>query len=114
MERTHKTWGERICIFKNDLCEVSLLELVPKQRCSWHYHHSKYNLFYVIEGQLFIKTDWGIAQLDKGQIFTTKPLEKHEFQTASEPCKIIEIMYVQYSEEDIIRESLGGPLDESA
>ena len=110
MERTLKTWGEKANIFQNDLCEVSVLELVPNQRCSWHTHQTKWNLFYVVEGQLFIKTDWGVAQVDKGQVFTTRPGEIHEFQTADQPCKVIEVMYVQYDSEDINREILGGEI----
>ncbi len=112
MERTIKTWGEKANIFKNDLCEVSVLDLLPKQRCSWHYHQTKWNLFYVLEGQLFIKTHWGIAEINPGQVFTTRPREMHEFQTALKPCKVVEIMYVCYDPEDIERQELGGPIVE--
>ena len=108
MERTHGSWGEKLNIFCNDLCEVSILELVPNQRCSWHKHNAKYNLFYVLEGELFIKTDKGISRLKEGEFFTTRPLEMHEFQTASQYTKIMEIMYVKYDPEDIQRETLGG------
>jgi quercetin dioxygenase-like cupin family protein len=111
MERTIKTWGEKIIIFQNDQCEMSVLELLPRQRCSWHRHNSKYNKFYVLEGELFIKTDWGIATLRPGQVFTTRPLEWHEFQTAKESCKVIEVMYTKYDPEDIERETLGGPIE---
>jgi mannose-6-phosphate isomerase-like protein (cupin superfamily) len=110
MERTHGTWGEKWNIFQNDLNEVSILYLVPNQRCSYHSHNCKYNLFFVLEGQLFIKTDLGISTLEKGQIFTTKPGEMHEFQTAVKQTIIIEIMYVKYDPEDINRTELGGVL----
>ena len=111
MERTMKTWGEKKNIFQNDLCEVSVLDLVPNQRCSWHRHQTKFNTFYVIEGELFIKTEWGVAQLQAGQDFTTRPMEWHEFQTAKLPCKVIEVMYTQYDAEDIERETLGGSIE---
>jgi len=111
MERTIKTWGYKSNIFSNHLCEVSILDLVPYQRCSYHYHKSKWNLFYVIEGQLFIKTDTGIGEVNSGEVFTIRPGEFHEFQTSKEPCKAIEIMYVMYDSEDIEREELGGPVD---
>jgi len=110
MERTLKGWGEKNNIFCNDLCEVSVLSLVPKQRCSWHKHGAKSNLFYVIEGELFIVTEWGIAHLTEGQVFTTRPGEYHEFRTGDKPAKIIEIMSVRYDSEDIFRETLGGPI----
>ena len=112
MERTHGTWGSKLNMFRNDLCEVSILSLIPQQRCSWHKHASKFNLFYVLEGELFVKTDKGISRLGEGEFFTTRPSEMHEFQTATEQAKIIEIMYVQYDPEDIYRDELGGSLND--
>lgn len=111
MERTQKSWGERINLFQNDLCEVSILHLTPNQRCSWHRHITKFNQFYVISGRIKIKTDYGEALVERGQIFTTKPLEMHEFQTTDMPATVMEIMYVKYDPEDIQREDVGGPLD---
>jgi len=111
MERTHGSWGEKLNVFRNDLCEVSILNLVPNQRCSWHKHASKYNLFHVLEGELFIKTDKGISRLKEEGFFTTRPGEMHEFQTASKPAKIMEIMYVKYDPEDIQRETIGGSIE---
>ena len=112
MERNHKTWGSRCCLFRNDLCEVSILDLQPYQRCSWHSHRTKYNQFYVLRGELYIKTEWGVESVKEGQIFTVKPGEKHEFRTHAEQCLVQEIMYVTYDPEDIQRETLGGPLNE--
>ena len=114
MERTRKTWGERWLLFKNDLCEISYLELEPNRRCSWHYHKTKFNLFFVTEGELYIKLEDGIAKIEQFQIFTTKPDEMHEFQTHDKPAKILEIMYVQYEAADIMRDptQLGGKLNE--
>ena len=112
MERTLKTWGEKTLLKKNDLCEISLLELLPQKRCSWHCHNTKFNLFYVVDGMINIKTEDGIAKVRKGQNFTTRPGEKHEFQTEDLEATVIEIMYVQYDAEDINRENVGGPLVE--
>lgn len=114
MERTHKTWGEKWNIFQNDLCEASILYLKPGQRCSWHRHQTKFNQFFVIEGELFIKTDWGTTKIDKGQIFTTRPGEYHEFQTHNKACIAQEIMYVKYDPADIERKKLGGELNDKA
>jgi len=110
VERTQKTWGEKWNIFENDTCEVSILKLQPQQRCSWHRHQAKFNLFYVIGGTLYIKTDWGVSEVRQGEIFTTKPGEWHEFQTHDDDALIIEVMYVQYEAGDIERDKLGGPL----
>jgi len=110
MERTYKTWGEKWNIFQNDLCEVSVLYLRPMHRCSWHKHQAKFNLFFVIEGKLFVKTPDGTAEVNQGQIFTTRPGELHEFQTHSERAKVIEVMYVKYDPADIDRDIVGGAM----
>ena len=111
MERTHKTWGQKWTIFKNDSCEMSLLYLNPKQRCSWHKHKSKFNQFFVVTGDINIKHEWGITHVAQGQCFTTKPGELHEFQSTHVPATIIEVMFVQYDDADIQREKLGGPIE---
>jgi len=110
LERTRKTWGEKFNIFQNDLCEVSVLYLEPEKRCSWHSHKTKYNQFFVIEGELFIKLTDGLSRVGRNEIFTTRPGEMHEFQTQSSPAVVIEIMYVEYDAEDIDREEIGGDL----
>ncbi len=122
MEITRKTWGLKFNIFKNDLNEVSFLELDPNSRCSWHTHKTKYNLFFVVEGLVGIKTEFdmdgaktgtGITKLGPHEFFTTSPGERHEFQTYDVPARLIEIMYVRYDENDIERENIGGLRDES-
>jgi mannose-6-phosphate isomerase-like protein (cupin superfamily) len=110
MERSFKSWGEKVNIFINDLCEVSVLSLKPMQRCSWHRHQAKFNLFYVVDGHIRIKTADGVANVAKGQIFTTRPGEWHEFQSTEQPAQVIEVMYVQYDAGDIERRVIGGPL----
>jgi len=114
MERTRKTWGEKWNLFRNDLCEVSLLYLKPNRRCSYHKHQTKFNLFFVVTGKLFIKmhdgVEVGITEVLARQSFTTRPLEPHEFQTKKSPAIVIEIMYVKYDPKDIEREDQGGKL----
>jgi len=109
MERTYKTWGEKWNVFLNDLCEVSILYLKPHQRCSWHRHAAKFNQFFVIRGEVTIKTEWGDAVIQQGQIFTVRPGEWHEFRTGNVNAVLQEIMFVRYDPEDIERKELGGP-----
>ena len=111
-ERIYKTWGERFRLFENDLNEVCFLDLKPNQRCSYHFHNTKSNFFFVIEGELTVKTEWGTTVLKKNELFTVHPQDKHEFQTHEQPTKIIEIAYVVLNPEDIYRYELGGELTE--
>ena len=110
MERTLKTWGRKTNLRRDTNSETSFLEIKPWQRCSWHKHQTKFNLFFVIRGILYIKTIDGVAEVLPGGVHTTSPLEFHEFQTREEGAEIVEIMYVEYDPEDIDRRNIGGPL----
>lgn len=110
MTITHGTWGDRHIIFENDFCIVTYLKLKPKKRCSYHYHQTAYNKFYVLDGILGVKTEKGYSEVAAGESFTTEPGLKHEFITPFVAVKVIEIAYVKYNPGDIIRESLGGDL----
>ncbi len=109
-ERIYKTWGQRHKLYDNHLCEVCYLDLEPYQRCSYHFHNSKSNYFFVITGELTVKTEWGTVNLGPNESFTVHPQDKHEFQTGMAPTRIIEVAYVKLDSEDIYRGKLGGPL----
>lgn len=111
MERDFKCWGERVNIFKNDLCEVSILKLKGGMRCSWHYHNHKFNKFYVLSGEVILVTEFGEIGIRPGEMFMTKPTEKHEFRVGMDSV-MIEIMYVFYDTEDIVRHDIGGLIDD--
>ena len=114
MEATHGTWGERVRIFQNDSVLVTVLYLKEWQRCSWHWHKTAFNQFYVISGELGIKTSKGYTSHKKPETsFTVEPGIKHEFQTYYEPTVIVEVAFVKYDEHDIEREQLGGSLKET-
>jgi mannose-6-phosphate isomerase-like protein (cupin superfamily) len=114
METTHGTWGERTITWKDDFVLVTILRLEPKKRCSWHKHAHSYNQFYVIEGELVVKTDIGpdnqrnLSIITKGQSFTVAPGVFHEFRTRDKYTVVEEIAYVKYDSSDIHRLQLGG------
>ncbi len=112
MEQTHGTWGDRVRIFHNDSCLVTHLTLKPHKRCSWHSHKTAYNLFYVLQGLLGVKTEDGLTWISPGGCFNVEPGKMHEFQTNLQTTNVIEIAYTKYNEHDILRDKLGGDLDE--
>lgn len=109
-ERIYKTWGERVKVHEDNLSETCYLKLNPRQRCSWHNHKSKANQFYVIEGRLKVKTEWGEVVLGPGEEFTVFPPDFHEFQTEELVTKMIEVAFVRLDPNDINRENVGGPI----
>ena len=114
MDQTHGTWGTRTVTYQDDYHIVTILQLDPNQRCSWHGHTSSYNQFYCITGVVGIKTQCGpgdqtrTIKLHPGQIFTVPPRVIHEFITWDQWAIVEEIAYVKYDPNDIDRLELGG------
>lgn len=109
MERTKKVWGERWLLREDSTHATSYLPLKGKTCCSFHNHRAKFNLFFLIEGHVSIKTEFGETHLYPGQIFTVEPGTKHQF-IVHEDSKMIEEMFVSYDENDIERFQLGSKL----
>jgi len=114
MKRTSTVWGERWLIRQDSTHATSILMLKEGYECSWHAHQQKYNLFVVLSGKVGIVTEQfdGNSEviLDHGECFTTKPGEKHKF-VVYESSQMVEEMYVEYNEDDIQRENLGGKIE---
>ena len=114
MEQTHGTWGRRFVTWQDDYKLIAVLYLYPKKRCSWHKHSHSFNQFFVIKGELVVKTDIGpenqrnYSTIKEGQSFTVGPGVYHEFRTKDEPVIIQEIAFVKYESADICRQQLGG------
>ena len=113
MTQTHGTWGDRTVVYQNSTGMVTVLTLKPHKRCSWHYHKTAYNRFYVIRGILGVKTENGLSKIWEGQSFEVAPGLWHEFQTYEEDTIIVEVCYVKYDPSDITRDRLGGDMDTS-
>jgi len=109
MERTQKVWGERYLLRQDSTHAISFLDLIAGTCCSWHKHERKFNFFFLIEGSVSIKTEFGETLLERGQIFTVEPGTIHQF-IVHKDSKLLEEMYVEYNEADIQRETLGSKL----
>jgi quercetin dioxygenase-like cupin family protein len=105
-EQWPKIWGKNTELFQNESTSVNVLNLVKGGTCSRHHHRFKANIFYVISGKLKIHTDMGEEILHPGQSYNVAPLIKHQFE-AMEVTVAIEVMYVKYSANDIVRECEG-------
>jgi len=112
MRQTHGTWGERQITFQWDGGIVTLLYLMPMERCSYHRHTATWNRFTCITGEVYILTDKGHeTRLLPKQSFDVEPGIRHEFRTYGSTAIVEEIAFVSYDPADIHRESLGGPLE---
>ena len=106
MAKWPKCWGTNVEIFRNDSVSVNLLQLLKGGVCSRHYHKHKHNTFYLISGKVEIKTEDGNTIMFPGETVFVAALVKHQFE-ALENSKMLEIMFVEYNPDDIIRLSKG-------
>jgi len=101
-----KIWGNNTEIFQNESTSVNVLNLIKGGTCSYHYHRFKANIFYVISGKFKVRTEIGETILHPGDSCKIPPMLKHQFESMKKSI-VIEVMYVSYNPDDIIRETEG-------
>lgn len=104
---TPKIWGNNIELFRNSSVSVNRMNVLAGTACSWHFHQTKYNIFHVISGRLMITTEDDEVILNPGD--TSKPIPpgmNHCF-FGVEDTVAIEVMYVEYNNDDIQRIRIG-------
>ena len=96
------------------MIEVHRIKINPHSFCSMHKHEFKWNMFYVVKGQLNIevrKNDYDlvdVTELYQGQFTSVRPNEYHKFVSKDVPVEALEIYYLNSISDDIIRETVGG------
>ena len=111
-----KVWGENKELLNTPLIEVHRIKINPNMQCSMHKHEFKWNMFYVVEGQLAIdvqKNDYDLCDetiLNEGQWCSVRPNEFHRFRSLDVPVRALEIYYLEPLTTDIIRQDVGGPI----
>ena len=107
-----KQWGSTADVFASDSVAIQHLEIDAGGFCSIHCHAHKYNLFYVISGELEIsveKADQGMVDrttLLNGESMVVEPGQYHQFKAAANTVAL-EVYWTELGE-DIYRKSSGG------
>lgn len=113
--KSGKVWGETHLVFSNCNSEVQYMKCKKGKQCSKHLHSHKYNMFYVISGEIEIhtwKNDYQLVDvtvLGPGERTTIKPGEYHQFKI-NKDAEVLEVYWVELSLGDINRESCGGSI----
>jgi mannose-6-phosphate isomerase-like protein (cupin superfamily) len=97
-----KVWGEEIHIVNNDKYCGKLLLLNRNAICSYHYHKTKQETFFCLEGYAMLTIEgkeYFLAPYTRPK--TILPGEKHKFHGITE-CIILEIS-MPHSEDDVVR-----------
>ncbi len=111
-----KVWGQTIELLKTPLIEVHHILINKNCVCSMHKHEFKWNMFYVVSGQLVIeveKNDYDLldmTEIGPGEWTSVKPNEFHRFRSITD-VEALEIYYLEPLTADIVRKNVGGVLE---
>jgi len=112
MTRQGKNWGYTTEYFRNAMVSAHHLEIRKGGYCSEHCHEHKYNMFYIVSGQLEL-TIWRDAKMKdvtiigEGQSTAVPPGFWHKFRAITS-VHCIEMYQVLLNEPDIQRRTEGG------
>lgn len=114
-----KVWGTTCPVFNKNNVEVHVIDILPDAFCSKHHHQHKFNMFKVLEGELWVQV-WkdydlvDITHLKAGESMVVAPGEEHQFFTRYSTCKALEVYWTEISESDIVRDGSGGRTPEKS
>ena len=109
-----KVWGTTEQLIVTPMIEIHRINILSNSHCSMHKHEFKYNLFYVLYGDIEVhvrKNDYDlvdITKLKEGEWTTVSPNEYHMFKTNRNATSVLEFYYLGSISKDIIRETVGG------
>ena len=110
-----KVWGTTESLLVTPMIEVHRIMIGPNGYCSMHKHEFKWNMFYLLYGELEIhvrKNDYDLTDMtmlqNPGDFTCVAPNEYHRFNTNHLPAAALEIYYLESISKDIIRETVGG------
>lgn len=112
-----KVWGQTEELLVTPLIEMHRIHINPGMVCSMHKHEYKWNLFYVIEGELAIdveKSNYDLTDttiLKAGEWTSVRPNEYHRFRSLDVPVVALEVYYLEPLTADIVRKNVGGTVD---
>lgn len=109
---TGKVWGSTEPVLVAPLFELHRLHVKRKHQCSMHVHHTKWNGFLVLSGELFVDVEkpdmTDTTRLQAGDVTAVKPGEYHRFRTDRRNCVALEFYFTAPLTEDITRKDVGG------
>lgn len=98
-----RPWGEEEILTMNEPSTVKILIVDDNKRCSLQYHHKRTEFWKIIEGEAFIEIDDKKIEAKKDDEFKIEPKMRHRITGKNGGCKILEISFGSFDENDIIR-----------
>lgn len=111
-----KIWGKTESLLVTPLIEIHRIFINKGCVCSMHKHEFKWNMFYVVSGELAIeveKNDYELVDttiIKSGEWTSVRPNEYHRFRSITD-VECLEIYYLEPLTTDIVRKNVGGVLE---
>lgn len=113
MNKQGKVWGETQLIDANAAFEFHRIDFKAGYKCSEHLHRYKWNGFYLMSGQMLIRTwqtDYDLVDetiLNPGDYTKVKPGLYHQFEGLKDGVAF-ELYFAEFNHNDIVRKTVGG------
>ncbi len=117
--KSGKVWGQTEELLVTPLIEIHRIHIKPGMVCSMHKHEYKWNLFYVVSGELAIdveKLNYDLTDttlLTAGEWTSVRPNEYHRFRSLDTDVEALEVYYLEPLTADIVRKNVGGIIEET-
>lgn len=96
-----KPWGEIRQLAFNQPCSVKLIEIEPGKSTTYHYHHFREDLWFILDDGVGVEIDGKIYEAKKGDEFFIPAGTPHRIFSMSNTCvRIIEVAYGFNEESD--------------
>ncbi len=105
MEHDLRPWGEYWVLEDAPTHKVKRIQVNPRGRLSYQYHHKRAEVWTIIQGVGRITLNGEVRDYNPGETILIPQGVKHRIQNPStEPCVFIEVQYGNYfGEDDIVR-----------
>src|SRR5690554_576481 len=105
MEYDHRPWGSYYILEDADTHKVKRIEVKPKGRLSYQYHHKRSEVWTMIQGEARVTLDGKEIDLRPGEVIEIPRLAKHRIANiGAETLVFIEVQLGTYfGEDDIVR-----------
>jgi mannose-6-phosphate isomerase-like protein (cupin superfamily) len=98
-----RPWGEEEILTMNEPSTVKILTVASDKRCSLQYHQKRTEFWKIIEGEAILEIDNKNIEAKKDDEFEILPGTRHRITGKNGNCKILEVSFGDFDENDIIR-----------
>lgn len=105
MEHDIRPWGQYWVLDEGEIYKVKRIEVNPKGRLSYQYHHKRAEVWTIVQGIGRVTLDGETKDYYAGDVIQIPQGMKHRIANVEkEPCVFIEVQHGTYfGEDDIVR-----------